>query len=84
MIIANVVWPALYLSQRYYTWWAIGLGLLIEACVLYSITRNKPTRCLLIAVVANAISAGIGYFAFIWVGLAWEFGVDPVFRPAGA
>lgn len=73
MIIANVVWPALYLSQRYYTWWAIGLGLLIETLFLYWITRKALAKCLLMAFVSNAISAGIGYFAFIWIGLAWEY-----------
>lgn len=73
MILANMVWPALYLSQRYYTWWAIAIGLLIETGVLCWLTRKSPARCFFIAFIANTISAGVGYFAFIWIGLAWEF-----------
>jgi hypothetical protein len=73
MIIANVVWPALYLSQRYYTWWAIVLGLLIETAVLYRLTRKPVLKCFVIAFTANATSAAIGYFTFIWVGFAWEY-----------
>jgi len=76
MIIGNVIWPAVYLSQRYYTWWAIALGLLIEIFVLYWLTRKSLPKCLWVAFTANAISAAIGYFVFIWIGLAWEFIIE--------
>ncbi|HEY5893875.1 MAG TPA: hypothetical protein VIT91_11645 [Chthoniobacterales bacterium] len=72
MIFANVVWPALYLSQRYYSWWAITLSLLIETGVLYGLTRKTFPKCLLLAFAANAVSTLIGFLAFIWIGFAWE------------
>jgi hypothetical protein len=30
-VLADVVWPALFLAGRMMAWWAIGLGLVVEA-----------------------------------------------------
>jgi len=41
---ANVVWPALYLETRLFSWWAIGIGFLIEFFFikwLFSLPQKK-------------------------------------------
>ncbi len=73
MLLANLVWPALYIAERYYSWWAIGAGLVLETIVLAKLTRRSAGCSLLMAAVANAASAIVGILAYRWLGFAWEF-----------
>jgi hypothetical protein len=76
MILANVVWPALYILSRYYTWWAIGIGLLIECVVLRLLTKDSAKKVVLAVAVANLITAIIGYFTIPWITLGWDFALE--------
>lgn len=73
LVLANVVWPALYLSQRYYSWWAIALGLVIETFALRVLLKQPLPKSFLMALAANAISALVGVWVFVWIGFAWEY-----------
>ena len=76
MILANVVWPALYILSRYYTWWAIGIGLLIECVVLRLLTKDSAKKVVFAVAVANLITAIVGYFAIPWITFGWEFALE--------
>ncbi|PTY04145.1 hypothetical protein DB346_04965 [Verrucomicrobia bacterium LW23] len=79
MYLANLIWPAVFLSERYYSWWAIPLGLGIETVVICWLTSFSWGRSFLIAFAANIASAIIGVLLFAWAGLIMEFFIEPLF-----
>jgi hypothetical protein len=72
-MLADVVWPALYLAAKLYSLIPILAGLLFELLVLRYLFPMPWKKALLVDIVMNAASALVGYFVFPWVGLAWEF-----------
>jgi hypothetical protein len=73
IFLANMVWPALYLMERYYSWWAIALGLIIEYTVLRYISNENQKKIIYSVFISNALTALVGYFAIPYLTLAWEF-----------
>lgn len=70
---ANVVWPALYLSERMLAVWPIAAGLLVEFfCVRY-ITNLRGWRCVWADVSMNLASTLLGIFLIPLSGILWEF-----------
>ena len=70
--LADVVWPALYLETRLFSWWAIGLGLLVEFFFVRWLFGLSVKRALLADFSANAISSAVGLILIPVTGLAWE------------
>lgn len=70
---ANMVWPAVYLQSRLFTWWAIGLGLLIEFFAIRAIYKLTWRRSAIATVSANVGSTALGIVLIPLAGLAWEF-----------
>ena len=58
--LADVVWPALYVEQRMFSWWAIGLGILIEFLFVRRLTTLNWRMCVVADVAMNAVSALLG------------------------
>lgn len=75
---ANIIWPAVYVSNRLYSWYIILAGLVIEILFIRFAVKQPWKKSALISVVMNAISAIIGIFALPFVGLAVEFALSPV------
>jgi hypothetical protein len=69
---ANVVWPALYLESRLFSWWAIGIGLLIEFFFVRWLFGLSARRAALADVSANAVSSIAGIVLVPLAGIAWE------------
>lgn len=69
---ADVVWPALFLETRMFTWWTIGSGLLVEFFVIWWLFRLTPGRAASATFVANAISALMGIPLLPIAGIIWE------------
>ena len=72
MIIADMVWPSLILIGRIMTWWAIGVGLVIEYLFLVKFFTFGWKKSLLVVVVMNAISSAVGIVLIPASGLIWE------------
>lgn len=70
--VADVVWPALYLETRLFSWWAIGLGLLVEFFFVRWLFGLSVKRALVADFSANAISSAVGLILIPVTGLAWE------------
>lgn len=70
---ADVVWPALYLETRIFTWWAIGLGLLIEFFFVRWLFTLSIRKAVIATTIANAVSALIGVPFIPLAGVVWEF-----------
>lgn len=68
-----MVWPALYLETRLFTWWAIGIGLLIEFFAIRVIFDATWCRSATASVAANAGSALSGLPLIAIAGIVWEF-----------
>jgi len=73
LLLANVVWPALFLEQRLFSWWAIGFGLLVEFFAIQKIFDLEKLESIIAVTVANTISTLLGVFLIPISGIAWEF-----------
>ena len=69
---ANVVWPALFLETRLFSWWAILVGLLIEYLFVRKLFQVSPQKAMLATISANTASAVLGIILIPLAGLAWE------------
>lgn len=72
MIFADVVWPALYLENRILTWWAIGIGLIIEFIFVSYLFKTSPAKAALMTLTANGASTIIGIILIPILGIVWE------------
>ena len=69
---ANVVWPALYLETRLFSWWAISIGLLVEFLFVKWIFTLPIKKASIATISANAVSAIAGIILIPLAGIAWE------------
>ena len=81
IILGDMVWPALFIMARYYSWWAILFGLIVEYLALRALTNEKVGRSIFLVLVANAVTAAIGYFVIPWITLLWELLVHTTIYP---
>ena len=72
MVQANVVWPALYLETRLFSWWAISTGLFIEYFFVLRLLQATPKQAAIATLVANTASAILGILLIPLAGLLWE------------
>jgi len=70
---ANVVWPALYLETRLFSWWAISVGLLVEYLFVRKLFKVTPQKAVIATFTANTASAILGIILIPLAGIAWEF-----------
>jgi hypothetical protein len=67
-ILANVIWPALFLESRLLSIWVILAGLLVEYFFVWRITELGAKRSVLADVVMNAASTLLGIVLIPAVG----------------
>ena len=72
MILADVVWPALYLIDGLTKWWLIAAGVGVEALVLVALFNLKPVKAFTTSVVVNIASATCGAVTLAIAGIALE------------
>jgi hypothetical protein len=72
IIIANLVWPALYLVGRMSAILPIAAGLIVEFVFLRYATSLRGFRCIRAALAMNLASALFGIVLIPIFGLAWE------------
>src|SRR5438093_13296193 len=68
-ILANVVWPALYLIGRLLSIWVISLSLLVEFVFLWKLLGLGAKRASLADVAMNLASAVLGFILIGFLGL---------------
>jgi len=73
LVYANVVWPALYLEMRIFSWWAITFGVLIEFLFVKWLLVLSAGRAFGVVILANAVSTVAGVVLLPLLGVAWEF-----------
>lgn len=69
---ADVVWPALYLETRLFSWWAIGVGLVAEYLFVRWLFRLSIQRSAIATLAANGVSAIAGILLIPLAGVIWE------------
>lgn len=69
---ANMVWPALYLEIRLFSWWAIAVGLVIEFFFVRQLFALPAKRAAIATFSANAASAVAGILLIPLGGIVWE------------
>ena len=71
-VYANMVWPALYLETRLFSWWAISVGLVIEYFFVLKLLEKNRRRAAIATVSANIASAVLGILLIPLAGVVWE------------
>lgn len=71
-ILANLVWPALYLTSRMLAVWPIAAGLLVEYFFVRYATNLRGGRCLAADIAMNLASAALGLLLIPLSGMIWE------------
>lgn len=64
MLYANLVWPGHYLIEGYRSPFAIIIGLSLETGFLMGLAKIKAHKAFPLAILANFVSAAIGWFVF--------------------
>jgi hypothetical protein len=72
-IIANAIWPALFLEKHLVAPWPILIGLAIEYLFVRKLTTLSPLKVLWADIAMNGTSALLGIFLVPFAGLVWEF-----------
>jgi hypothetical protein len=72
-IIANAIWPALFLEKHLVAQWPILIGLAIEYLFVRKLTTLSPLQALWADIAINGASALLGIFLVPLAGLVWEF-----------
>jgi len=72
LLVADVVWPALYLEVRLFSWWAIGLGLVVEYFLIKPLLKLTFRQTILYVTTVNIISAILGIILIPLGGILWE------------
>lgn len=70
---ADVVWPALYLETRLFSWWAISIGLVAEFFFVKWLFVLPTKRAAFVTTIANAVSSAAGILLIPIAGILWEF-----------
>ena len=74
--LANVIFPALILTERLFSWWIIAATILIEAgCVMLAF-HITAKNALFASLAANALSAIVGVWTLPYVGLYIEAAIN--------
>jgi len=69
---ANVIWPAAIIAERQLAWWLIGFSLVIECYFVWRAFGLSLGNTVLATVVANAISAVIGFLTIPILGILFK------------
>jgi hypothetical protein len=72
LILADVVWPALFLSIRMAAWWCVLVSLLVEGVALWRFASLPPAKALVASVVMNSLSALCGTLLLPLLGIRLE------------
>lgn len=80
LVLADVVWPALFLSVRMAAWWCVVISILIEGVALWRFAQVPPARAFVASVVMNIVSALIGTILLPLLGIRLEFFADTTYN----
>ena len=71
--LADMVWPALILETRLFSWWAITVGLVAEYLFVRVFFRRSIQSSVVATLAANAASSLAGVVLIPLAGIVWEF-----------
>lgn len=74
---ANMIWPSLFIIEKYFTWYVILLGLAIETLYAKFFLKTNWMCSFLIMLTVNAFSAFIGIFLIPLSGIFVEILLIP-------
>ena len=76
---ANIVWPAIYVSNSYFRfWYIVAAGTVVEALALARIIKIPVKKACLLSVAANLFSATVGLWLLTIGMLGWHLIADAV------
>lgn len=76
-VCADVVWPALYVTDSHFRfWYVVIVGLLLEVVVLRLCLIPDIKKSLLVSLTANLFSATVGICVLTIGMIGWHFVVD--------
>lgn len=77
MIILNLIWPAIYISQTFYEFWfLVIMTIIIETFAVKYYLKYTWKKSALVSLIGNIISGIIGTFLMKWGILLWHLVAD--------
>ena len=77
IILLDMVWPALYVSETFWRFWFLIIGtIVIETFVIKFFLKFSWSKSFLISLIGNSVSGIIGTFVMMWAMLLWHAAVD--------
>ena len=77
MILLNVIWPALYISQQFLDFWFLIFGtIIIELFTIHSFLKFSWKKSFLMSLIGNLVSGFIGTFVMVFAMLFWHLIMD--------
>jgi hypothetical protein len=80
LVLADVVWPAMFLSTRMAAWWCVLVSLIIEGLALWRFARVGVVKSITASLVMNAVSAFIGTLLLPLIGVRLESLADTTYN----
>ena len=81
MILLNLIWPAIYVSETFLQFWFIILGtIIIEFFVIKSYLKFSWRKSLYITLIGNFVSMFIGTFIMTFAMFFWHLSIE-IFEP---
>lgn len=77
IVLLNMVWPALYVSETFWQFWFLVIGtIFVELFVIKYFLKFSWTKSLILSVIGNLVSGFIGTFIMMWAMLFWHLIID--------
>ncbi len=76
-VLADMVWPALYVSTTFYKFWYLVIGtIVIETFVIKYSLKFNWSKSFIISLIGNSVSGIVGTFVMVWAMLFWHLAAD--------
>lgn len=77
IVLLNMVWPALYVSETFWHFWFLVFGtVIIELFIIKFILKFSWTKSFIVSVLGNLISGFAGTFIMMWGMILWHMIAD--------
>lgn len=77
IVLLNMVWPALYVSETFWKFWFFVFGtIIIELFTVKFFLKFSWIKSLIVSIVGNLVSGFLGTFIMMWAMLFWHLIAD--------
>ena len=77
IVLLDMVWPALYVSETFWHFWFLVFGtIVIELFVIRYFLKFSWTKSFIVSLIGNLVSGFVGTFIMMWAMIFWHVIAD--------